>query len=108
MSYANLPADIVVRACNGYLQARQARIDNIRERAIERLVGTKAWFWSKPLTREQAEVETAEEVYWAEITGGRWARDVADLLSLATMAEKCNTLVTVDAELAGLLKPHFN
>ena len=107
MSYAQLPAEVVIHACKGYLDAREKRIKECHELAIARLVGTKSWFWGKPMTREQAEEQCREELYWLEITGGRWARDVRDLLTLATVAQKCNTLVAVNAELASCLNPHF-
>ncbi len=107
MSSAQFPAGLVVRACEGYLQARRDRINQQCEQLISRWVGAKIWFWGKPLTREQAEDYCSEELLYARITGGARARDIEDLLALAQLAEKSNTLVTVDARLADCLKPHF-
>ena len=107
MSNAQFPAGLIVQACERYLKARRDRIDQECEQLISRWVGAKVWFWGKPLTREQAEDYCSEELMYARITGGAWARDIEDLLTLARMAEKCNTLVTVDARLADCLKPHF-
>ena len=107
MSFAELPAGMVARACDGYLKARRERIERECEQEIARWTGAKIWFWGKPLTREQAEDYCSEELLMIRITGGAWARDIENLLTLARMADKCNTLVTVDADLANCLKPHF-
>jgi hypothetical protein len=109
MSYSNLPASIVIRACEGYLQAREARIQRECEELIAGSIGHRGWFgFGKPTTREQAEAECAEEIGLIRITGGRWARDVADLLSLARLSQKRRVPVAVKAELAPLLEKHFN
>lgn len=108
MSYANFPANVVIRACEGYLQARRDRIERKCEEFVNSLVGTKTWFWSKPLTREQAKQECAEEISLERITGGLWAGKVEDLLSLAKMSKRCNTPVAVNAELASLLENYFD
>lgn len=107
MSYANFPAESVIKACESYLSARQKRIDNLKESTIENLVGKKTWIWSKPLTREQAANECHEELFYIEITGGQRAGEISDMKALAQMAQKCNTLVTVKAELARSLLNHF-
>jgi predicted HTH transcriptional regulator len=107
MSHAELDAGMVAGACRDYLRAREQRIAAEKEEIIACWVGHKKWRWSKPMTREQAMDFCSEELYYAEITGGRWARDIRNLQSLAEMAEKSNTLVTVDADLASMLSPHF-
>ncbi len=107
MSYAELDASMVAGACRDYLKAREKRIAYDREETIACHIGYKKWFWSKPMTREQAEDFVEEELYMIEITGGRWARDIRNLQALAEMAEKSNTLVTVNADLARMLAPHF-
>jgi len=108
MSYSNLPASVVIRACEGYLQAREARIQRECEQEIVRWTGAKLWRWSRPMTREQAQDFCSEELSIIRIAGGRWARDIADLLSLARLSQKRNALVAVKADLAPLLEPHFN
>jgi hypothetical protein len=107
MSYANLPAGLVITACESYLEARKARIERECEQAIANWTGAKIWFWGKPLTREQAEDYCSEELLMIRITGGAWAQKAEALLSTAQLAEKCNTLVAVKADLAQVLQPHF-
>ena len=107
MSHADLDAGMVAGACRDYLKARKERIAQEKEETIACYVGHKKWWWSKPMTREQAEDFCKEELFHIEITGGAWARDIRDLQALAEMAEKSNTLVTVNANLARMLAPHF-
>lgn len=107
MSHAELDAGMVAGACRAYLKARDKRIAYDREETIACHVGYKKWWWSKPMTREQAEEFCEEDLYLIEITGGGPARDIRNLQSLAEMAEKSNTLVTVSASLARMLAPHF-
>ncbi len=107
MSYAELDAGMVAGACRDFLRAREQRIAQEREETIACHVGYKKWFWSRPMTREQAEDFVEEELYLIEITGGAWARDIRDLQALAEMAEKNNSLVTVNANVARMLAPHF-
>lgn len=106
-SSTQLPAWSVIRACESYLEARRARIERESEEEISRWVGEKTWFWGKPLTREQAKDYCSEELGYIRITGGYWAQEAEALLSLAQLAEKSNSLVTVNARMADFLKTHF-
>lgn len=107
MSSVQVPAEIVVQACESYLEARRARIERETEQEIARWTGAKIWFWGKPLTREQAEAYCSEELSMIRITGGAWARRAEELLSTAQLAKKCNTFVTVDARMVECLGTHF-
>ena len=108
MSHAELPAAAVIQACTTYIEKREARIAREREDAIAAHVGHRGWFgFGRPTTREEAEAECADEVSWIEITGGMWYDRVVRLRSLATVAEKTNSSVMVDADIAHLLEPHF-
>ena len=107
MSYANLPADVVISACEHYLQAREARIERESEEEIARWVGVKTWFWGKPMTREQARDYCSDELGYIQITGGYWAQEAEALLSLAQVAKKTNALVAVNAKMADFLKTYF-
>ena len=107
MSSAQLPAALVVQACESYLQARRARIERECEQVIANWTGQKTWFWGKPLTREQAKDYCSDELFEIQITGGAWAQRAEALLSTARMAKKCNTFVTVDARMVECLESHF-
>jgi len=108
MSHTQLPARAVIDACNSYIEARKARVQRESEELIQSSIGYRSWFgFGKPMTREQAEAEWAEEIDLIKITGGMWYSRARELLSLATVAEKSNTLVTLDAEMAHLLRSHF-
>ena len=108
MSHAHLPATSVINACKAYIKARNDRISQERSELIESHVGRRAWFGlGRPATREEVEAEFADEIDWIKITGSYWHDKVVELQSLATMAEKSNTSVVVDAEVARLLEPHF-
>lgn len=108
MSYAQLPASAVVRACNSYIKAREARVLKERTELIESQVGRRDWFgFGRPATREDIEEEFADELSWIEITGGMWYNRIQHLLSLATVAEKLSAPVMVDKDLGHLLKSHF-
>jgi len=109
MSHAQLPAKNVITACRSYMDARNARIRQECAELINPCIGHRSWFgFGAPATREQVEAELIEEIQLIEITGGMWARKTEQLLSLAIVADKCNTLVTVDAEMAKLLASHFD
>ena len=107
MSSVQLPADTVIQACESYLQARQDRIERETEQVITHWTGQKTWFWGKPMTREQAQDYCRDELFEIQITGGAWAQRAAALLSTAQLAKKCNTFVTVDAQMIHCLKSHF-
>lgn len=107
MSHATLPAETVIGACESYLEARRARIERETEQEITRWTGAKIWIWGKPLTREQAKDYCSEELLMIRITGGAWAQRTEELLSTAQLAKKCNTFVTVDANMIDFLKSHF-
>lgn len=107
MSSVQLPADMVIQACESYLQARQTRIEREIEQEIARWVGAKIWIWGKPLTREQAEDYCSEELMMIRIAGGYWAQEAEALLPTARMAKKCNTFVTVDSRMIECLESHF-
>ena len=107
MSSAQLPADMVIRACESYLEARRARIERECEQVIAHWTGQKIWFWGKPMTRKQAEDYCREELFEIQITGGAWAQRAEALLPTARMAKKCNTFVTVDSRMIECLESHF-
>lgn len=109
MSHTQLPAKDVIAACRKYLDARNARIQRELAELINPCIGHRGWFgFGKPATREQVEAELRDEIQWIEITGGLWARKTEQLLSLATVADKSNTLITIDCEMASLLATHFD
>lgn len=108
MSHTQLPARAVIDACNSYIENRNARVKRECEELIVPSIGYRGWFgFGKPLTREQVEAELAEEIGLIKITGGMWYGKAQDLLSLAQIAEKSNTLVTIDAKMAAVLESHF-
>jgi hypothetical protein len=108
MSTANLPPDLVIQACESFIQNREAQILRERNGYIDARVGKRSWFGlGAPKTREQAEAESIDELYYIKIAGGYWHKKALELINLATVAKKCNTLVTVDAEIATVLKPYF-
>ena len=107
MSTAQLPASMVIQACESYLQARHDRIKRESEQVIANWTGAKIWFWGKPLTREQAQDYCSEELLMIRITGGAWSQRAEALLSTARMAKKCNTFVTVDSRMVECLESHF-
>lgn len=106
-SSTQLPATLVIQACESYLEARRARIERESEEEIASWVGVKTWFWGKPMTPEQARDYCSEELGYIRITGGYWAQEAEALLSLAQLAEKSGSLVTVDAKMADFLNTHF-
>ncbi len=109
MSHTQLPARAVIDACESYIEARKSRIQRECEELIARSIGYRGWFgFGKPMTREQAEAEWADEIDLIKITGGMWANRARELLSLAKIAERSNTLVTLDAEMAAFLESHFS
>ena len=107
MNTAQLPAQLVIDACESYLKERKERIAQQSEEEIAKWVGYKFFFWSRPMTRERAEEFCATELQYIRITGGRWAQEVNELLTLAKISKECNTFVTVTAEMANCLKAHF-
>jgi hypothetical protein len=108
MSYTQIAPQPVIDACNSYIEARKVRIQRECEELILGSVGYRGWFgFGKPVTREQAEAEWADEIDLIKITGGMWANRARELLSLAKIAEKTNTLVTLDADMAHVLRSHF-
>lgn len=107
-SSTQLPASLVIQACESYLEARRVRIERESEEEITRWIGEKIWFWSKPMNRKQAEEYCSEELGYIRITGGYWAQEAEALLSLAQVAKKTNTTVSVSAKMADFLKAHFN
>ena len=107
MSTAQLPASMVIQACESYLQARHDRIKRESEQAIASWTGQKTWFWGKPMTREQARDYCSDELFDIQITGGAWSQRAEALLSTARMAKKCNTFVTVDSRMVECLESHF-
>jgi hypothetical protein len=108
MSHTQVAPKSIIDACNSYIEARKARVQRECEELIAGSIGYRGWFgFGKPMTREQAEDEWADEIDLIKITGGMWAGRVRELLSLATVAEKSNTLVTLDAEMAHVLRSHF-
>ncbi len=107
MSHAHLPAQLVIDACESYLKARKERIAQQSEEEIAKWVGYKFFFWSRPMSRERAEEFCATELQYIRITGGRWAQEVKQLLTLAKISKECNTFVTVSADMAECLKAHF-
>jgi hypothetical protein len=107
-SYANLPADRVMTACQNYIAARTARVLREREVFIAERVGQPTWFGlGKPKTREEVEAESIDDLDYIEITGGYWFNKARHLLDLAIIANLTGDKVTVDAELASFLKNHF-
>jgi hypothetical protein len=108
MSYTQIAPQPVIDACNSYIEARKVRIQSESEELIQSSIGYRGWFgFGKPMTREQAEAKWAEEIDLIKITGGMWYSRARELLSLATVAEKTNTLVTLDADMAHVLRSHF-
>ena len=107
MSSAQLHANLVIPACESYLQARRDRIEREREQVITHWTGQKTWFWGRPMTREQAQDHCRDELFEIQITGGAWAQRAEALLSTARLAKKCNTFVTVDARMIECLESHF-
>lgn len=106
MSYAYLPTDKVINACECYIRRRDNRIERVREEIILAEMGPR-WFF-KPRTREQAikklESDSWNEYHMITISGGYWARMVYDLLSMAKAAQRCGTAtVAVSAETADLI-----
>lgn len=107
MSSAQLPASLIIQACESYLQSRKNRIERETKQLIDSWTGHKTWFWGKPMTREQAEDYCRDELFEIQITGGAWAQKADALLSTARMAKKCNTSVTVDSRMVECLESHF-
>lgn len=110
MSYANLPADKVIKACESYITARNARVLSEREEYIQKAVGQRGWFgFGKPKTREQvmADSHTLEEFEYIAIAGGYWYSKTKKLLKLALTAKKYNKEVHLEAEMADILASHF-
>lgn len=112
-SYAPVPKQIVMVACDRYQQDRQARIHREREEAIAAKMARKPLFpWSlfrsAPLTRDQAIAELKQTYMgfspWGniELVGRYWAEKVDDLRTLAMVATGVDVHVT--AELAFLFR----
>lgn len=107
MSYAMIPAHAVVTACKKYITAFDERVKREREEYLANLIGTKDWFWSKPKTREDIEAEHCSELQWIRLTGGYWRAEVVDLLSLAEIAAKHNSMIQVSTKLSKTLSEYF-
>lgn len=110
----NIPAHLVIHACEAYLEARYNHIERQREAAIQLLMTQKIGFFGrlikrKLLTREAAIAELKEgsrcgfsEWQSYEIWGGLWASRVEDLLALALAHP--SRVVRVSSELGSLLE----
>lgn len=111
MSHSEINADIVLRACEAYMENRNRHILKVKEELIasEMQPWRFLWFKGRGKTREQA-IENLENQRWSEygmieIQGGYWARKVEELMSLCR-APGVKT-VKLSAEDAGLLAGFF-
>lgn len=107
MSYREFPVDIVKKACEDYIERREARIAAKREMLIDKEM-SRIWF--KPKSREAAKESLVNEFdsvginEWAmcEWSGARWYVEVEKLLALCGAKVGSNS-VFVDAEIAELI-----
>lgn len=119
MSQANVNAALVVEACRRYLSDRERKIEEKREKLIEECMSfPRVWrklfgrHSSIHLTREEAIKELSSEPFssynMASCAGGYWADKIENVLSMAEIAMSTGEpSVSLDSEVASVLKPHF-
>ena len=111
MSYSEIPAEVVLKACEGYLENRERHIRKVKEDHIQREM--QPWrflgFTFGGKTREDA-IRSLENQQWGEYTmieiqGGRWAYQVEELRALCQVPG--TKTVKLSAEDAHLLRRYF-
>ena len=111
MSHSEIPVDVVLKACNGYLENRDRHIRKVKEEHIQSAM--RPWrflgltFGGR--TREEA-IRYLEQQQWSEysmieIQGGRWAYQVEELRALCQVPG--TKTVKLSAEDAHLLRRYF-
>lgn len=108
MSYAMLPADLVIAAAQRYLEDRQAYLQSLEENALtERIERSQPGFIGRLLGRKPLTPEAAREAYHHSnqylfdcAHGKRWANEAQGVLALARQALPAKVPVCLNAELA--------
>jgi hypothetical protein len=105
MNYADINASAVIAGCDGYFAARNNRIQKDREEMIQKLMGG---FFNR--TREQAiaKLQRPDGMFPSEWDKPEWrgsstCSEVEELYALAKVAEKYNSTVKLDSEMAFIL-----
>lgn len=107
MSYITINAELVLNACNAFIDARNKRIEAKREAMIEKTI--KNSFFNK--TREKAiEQLESEDIFspWHRLNiRSNSLNTVEELKSLAVIGVKNNSPVNMDANAADILNEYF-
>ena len=105
MNYADIEAAAVIAGCDGYFEARNKRIEKDREEMIQKLMGG---FFNR--TREQAiaKLQRPDGLFPSQWDKPEWqgsllCEQVQELYALAKVAEKHNSTVKLDSEMAFIL-----
>jgi hypothetical protein len=92
-TFREVPAAIVLQACDRYIEARNRRIEAKRERLIAAAMKPKFWGLCSPLTREAA-INSLEDGGWdspwnmINHTGGYRVNRVKEIRSLCMLPGK--------------------
>lgn len=111
MSHSEVNADIVLRACEAYLENRDRHIRKVKEELIASEMQPKRFlWWTFPGKSREDAIRSLENQKWSEygmieIQGGRWAYQVKELMSLCRVPGV--KTVKLSAEDARLLERFF-
>lgn len=111
MSYSEIPADKVLKACEGYLENRDRHIRKVKEEHIQsamrpwRFLGMTFGGRDREAAIKYLEQQQWSEYHMIEIQGGRWARQVEELRALCQVPG--TKTVKLSAEDAHLLRRYF-
>lgn len=108
MSYAMLPAEMVISAAQQYLDQRNATLKALQEKAIQRRIQESQpgalgqLLGRKPLTQAAAQnaYQRSNESLFDRAYGKRWANEAQCVLALARQAQSAKVPVCLNAELA--------
>ena len=111
MSYSEVDAKVVLKACQDYLDNRQRHIRKVKEDLIAQEMQPRKFLWwtFKGKTREEA-IKELENRRWSEysmieIQGGRWAYKAKELMALCQVPGASTVRLT--SEDAYLLRDYF-
>lgn len=101
MNKATFLTSRINKACNDYLEAKQAEKQEIQERCIEKDMRNKVYiFWGRTFTRKEA-IKRLEADSWNDYSfaGASCAWMSSDIKQLRTLCEKTKAVyIDVDSE----------
>ena len=108
MCHTNVDAKLLLGACEKYMEKRTERIRKEREELIHIRMTQRQGFlgWKGYMTRDQAESDILEEMYWVKVTGNYWATKAKELIALCKLAKEGETVV-INGEIAEWISEYY-